>query len=88
VKELGVATGVPPGHNGLFAPRGLPANVRAALENTCRTIVKQEAVQKVMANTGQSLEYLDGVDFQAQTVADYKLKGELIKRLGLGMQQN
>jgi tripartite-type tricarboxylate transporter receptor subunit TctC len=88
VKELGVATGVPPGHNGLFAPRGLAADVRAALESTCRTIVKQEAVQKVMANTGQSLEFLGGADFQAQTVADYKLKGELIKRLGLGMLPN
>jgi tripartite-type tricarboxylate transporter receptor subunit TctC len=88
VKELGVATGVPPGHNGLFAPRRLVSDVRAALERTCRTTVKQEAVQKVMANTGQSLEYLDGADFHAQTVADYKLKGELIKRLGLGMQQN
>lgn len=86
VKELGVATGVPPGHNGLFAPRGLSADVRNALENACRMALKQEAVAKVMANTGQSIEYLDGAAFHAQTVADYKLKGELIKRLGLGMQ--
>ena len=39
-----------------------------------------------MANTGQSIEYLNGADFYAQTVADYKSKGELIKRLGLGAQ--
>ena len=27
---------------------------------------------------------MDGKQFQDQTVADYKFKGELIKRLGLG----
>ncbi|MPZ39666.1 MAG: hypothetical protein GEU95_16730 [Rhizobiales bacterium] len=85
VKDLGVTTSVPPGHNGLFAPRGLSANVRKALEDTCSTIVKQNAVLKVMANTGQSVEYLNGADFHAQTVTDYKSKGELIKRLGLGV---
>jgi len=86
VKELGVATGVPPGHIGLFAPRGLSTEVRNALEDTCRAIIKQEAVLKVMENTGQSIEYLSGADFHAQTAADYKSKGELIKRLGLGAQ--
>ena len=86
VKELGVATSVPPGHNGLFAPAGLPADVRNALEGACRTILKQDAVAKVMTNTGQSIEYLNGADFHAQTVTDYKSKGELIKRLGLGVQ--
>jgi tripartite-type tricarboxylate transporter receptor subunit TctC len=88
VKELGVAAGVPPGHNGLFAPRGLAPDIRTALENNCRSIVKQEAMQKVMANTGQSIEFLNGADFHAQTVSDYKSKGDLIKRLGLGVQQN
>lgn len=86
VKELGVKTSVPPGHNGLFAPRGLSADVRNALEGACRDAVKQEAIAKVMANTGQTIEYLNGADFHAQTVADYKSKGELIKRLGLAVQ--
>jgi tripartite-type tricarboxylate transporter receptor subunit TctC len=86
VKELGVATSVPPGHNGLFAPRGVPAAVQVALERACSAAVKQESTAKVMANTGQSVAYLNGADFQAQTVADYKSKGELIKRLGLGAQ--
>jgi tripartite-type tricarboxylate transporter receptor subunit TctC len=86
VKELGVAVGVPPGHNGLFAPRGLPPDVRDRLEQSCRTILKQDAVLKVMTNTGQTIEYLDSAAFHAQTVADYKSKGELIKRLGLGAQ--
>ena len=40
-KELGVATSVPPGHNGLFAPKGLPAEVKSALERGCANAVKQ-----------------------------------------------
>jgi tripartite-type tricarboxylate transporter receptor subunit TctC len=86
VRELGVKTSVPPGHNGLFAPAGISADVRKSLEAACRTALKQESIAKVMANTGQSIEYLSGADFHAQTVADYKSKGELIKRLGLGVQ--
>jgi tripartite-type tricarboxylate transporter receptor subunit TctC len=86
VKELGVKTSVPPGHNGLFAPSGISADVRKSLEAACRTALKHESIAKVMANTGQSIEYLSGADFHAQTVADYKSKGELIKRLGLGAQ--
>ena len=35
-KELGVTTSVPPGHNGLYAPKGLPAEVKAALERGLR----------------------------------------------------
>lgn len=87
VRELGVATNVPPGHNGLFAPHNLPAEVRNTLERTCRTIVHQDAAfLRVMTSTGQSVEYLNSADFHAQTVSDYKSKGELIKRLGLGVQ--
>jgi hypothetical protein len=35
---------------------------------------------------GQSIRYLSGAEFQAQTIADYRFKGELIQRLGLGAQ--
>jgi tripartite-type tricarboxylate transporter receptor subunit TctC len=82
--ELGVKTSVPPGQNGLYAPKGLPAEVKAALEKACATAVKSEGVLKVVGNTGTSIAYLDGKQFHDQTVADYKFKGELIKRLGLG----
>ncbi len=84
--ELGVKTAVPPGQNGLYAPKGLPADVKAALERGCANAVKSEGVLKVTGNTGQSIAYLDGQQFHDQTVADYKFKGELIKRLGLAAQ--
>jgi hypothetical protein len=35
---------------------------------------------------GQVLHYLTGAQFHALTTADYKFKGELIHRLGLGAQ--
>jgi len=43
-------------------------------------------VRQMIANTGQTIRYLDGAEFQAQTVADFKFKGELIRRLGLAAQ--
>ena len=82
-KELGVTTSVPPGHNGVFAPKGLPAEVKSALERGCANAVKSETVLRVTGNTGQAIVYLDSAQFEAQTRADYKFKGELIKRLGL-----
>lgn len=86
VAELGVKTTVPPGQNGLYAPKGLPAEIKAALERACVTAVKSEGVLKIASNTGQSIAYLDGTQFREQTVADYKFKGELIRRLGLAVQ--
>jgi tripartite-type tricarboxylate transporter receptor subunit TctC len=82
-KELGVAHSVPPGHNGVFAPKGLPAEVRAALEKACAAAVRSSAVAQATANTSQTIRYLTGAEFQAQTVADHQFKGELIRRLGL-----
>jgi tripartite-type tricarboxylate transporter receptor subunit TctC len=86
VRELGVATMVPPGHNGIFAPKGLPPDVRATLERACAEVVKGPIVQRAMTNTGQIVRYLTGKEFHALTAADYKFKGELIKRLGLTAQ--
>ena len=85
-KELGVTTSVPPGHNGLFAPKGLPAEVRDRLERACADALKHEAVLRAVNNTGMSFKHLNSAQFHAQTAADYKSKGELMKRLGLETQ--
>jgi tripartite-type tricarboxylate transporter receptor subunit TctC len=85
-KELGVATDVPPGHNGLYAPKGLPPAVRTGLEAACSKALTHDTVRQTVANTGQTVTYLTGADFQAQTAADFKFKGELIRRLGLATQ--
>jgi len=82
-RELGVTTSVPPGHNGIFAPRGLPADIRTALERACAEAVKSPVVQTTLEKSGQVLHYLTAAQFRALTVADYQFKGELIRRLGL-----
>lgn len=84
--ELGVKTSVPPGFNGLYAPKGLPADVRAKLEKACATAVTHDSVKKATTNTSQTVSYMTGAQFHDRTAADYKFKGELIKRLGLGNQ--
>ena len=85
-KELGVATPMVQGLNGIFAPRGLPANVREALETACAAAVRTEAVNRTTINAGQVIDYLTGLQFRDRVVADYAFKGELIKRLGLESQ--
>lgn len=85
-RELGAGSDVPPGHNGLYAPNGLPPALKAALERNCADAVKSGVVRQMITNTGQTIRYLSGADFQAQTGADYKFKGELIRRLGLAAQ--
>ncbi len=83
VKELGVPTSVPPGHNGLFAPRGIPEAVRTRLAGACANAAKSEAVVNALARAGQTVTYLTGAQFREQTIADYEFKGALIRRLGL-----
>jgi len=82
-KELGVAVSVPPGHNGVFAPKGLPKPVLARLEAACAAAVKSDIVQRSVANVGGLITYLSGEQFRAQTVADHAFKGEPMRKLGL-----
>ena len=84
--EFGVSTSVPPGYNGLYAPKGVPTEVTAKLQRVCAQSVAHESVAKVLAAAGQSVSYLDGPRFHDRTAADYTFKGELIRRLGLGGQ--
>jgi tripartite-type tricarboxylate transporter receptor subunit TctC len=85
-RELGVTTSVPPGHQGLFAPKGLRPEIRASLEGACANAIMRDVVRRTIDNAGLTITYLTGAQFQAQTVADYKFKGELIRRLGLAVQ--
>jgi len=85
-KELGVATSVPPGYNGIYAPKGLPSQVRKALQDACSKAVQNDTVARAIGNTGQVVRYLTGGQFEARTAADFTFKGELIRRLGLAGQ--
>lgn len=67
----------------MFAPKGIPPAVKASLESACASAMKSEAVINALANTGQTADYLDSNQFRDRILADYKLKGELVRRLGL-----
>ena len=83
VRELGVTNPLVQGLNGIFAPKGLPPATKTALEKACATAVKSDVVAKAMNNTSQVVAYLTGDQFRARAIADYKAKGDLIRRLGL-----
>jgi tripartite-type tricarboxylate transporter receptor subunit TctC len=85
-KELGVTNSVPPGFNGVYAPKGLSADVREALESSCAKAVESDAVRRTITDSGQSVGYLTGAQFHARAAADYAFKGELLRRLGLDRQ--
>ncbi len=86
-EEVGsVKIAIPPAHIGVFAPKNIPAPVRATLEKACETAVNSEGVRKAAKTTGQTLKYLNGAKFEQQTVADYNLKKQVIQQLGLGAQ--
>ena len=81
--ELGVAENVPPGFNGLYAPKGLPPPVLMTLQGACAKAMGAEVVTRAIANTGQAVAFMDGEAFRKRIVADYVWKGQLVQRLGL-----
>ena len=79
-KELGMPS-MPPGLNGLFAPKGTPRATLAALERACERAVQGESFRALAQKLSQRLAYLDGAQFAERARADSRYKGELIKAL-------
>jgi tripartite-type tricarboxylate transporter receptor subunit TctC len=80
--ELGMPS-MPPGLNGLFAPKGTPRAVMATLEKACEQAVASESFRAAAQRLHQRVAYLPGPVFAERTVADAKYKGELIRALGI-----
>ena len=74
---------MPPGLNGLFAPRGLPREVFSALEHACEQATKSESFQLAAKRLYQPVVYLNGAAFAERARADYRYKGELIRALNI-----
>ena len=83
--ELGMPS-MPPGLNGLFAPKGTPPAVLAKLEQACARAVQSDAFRAAAERLNQPVVYLNGADFAARALADYQYKGELIKALGIKVE--
>jgi tripartite-type tricarboxylate transporter receptor subunit TctC len=69
---------------GLYAPAGLPADVRKKLDDACMASIQSEAFQKVAKNTLQPDGFsADSAGFSANLDKDLAAKQKLLTELGL-----
>lgn len=85
VKELGYPV-VSSAFGGLFAPKGLPADIAKKIEATCQKVVADERFQRATRQASQEPVYRSGADFAQLLAADYAIKGEIVKRAGVKVQ--
>jgi tripartite-type tricarboxylate transporter receptor subunit TctC len=78
VTELGFPY-MPPGLNGLYAPKGTPADVLGKLERGCEQSIQGEKFRQVAGTLYQPIVYLNRADFTKRAQADYDFKGEVIR---------
>jgi tripartite-type tricarboxylate transporter receptor subunit TctC len=84
-KELGLPS-MPPGLNGLFAPKGTPKPVLAQLERACEQAVRSESFKTAAQRLNAQIVYLNGAAFRARAADDYRYKGELIRALDIRVE--
>jgi len=80
--ELGMPS-MPPGLNGLFAPRGTPREVLGALERACEQATRSDSFRTAAQRLNQPVVFLRGAEFAEVARKDFRYKGELIKALGI-----
>jgi tripartite-type tricarboxylate transporter receptor subunit TctC len=69
---------------GLFAPAGLPADIKGKLDDACMASMKSEAFQKVAKNTLQPADFMaDSAGFTRNIDQDLAEKQKLLTALGL-----
>ena len=84
-KELNLPS-MPPGLNGLFAPKGTPRAVLAQLERACEKAVQSDTFITPAKRMHAQIAYLGGAAFRARAIEDWRYKGELIRALDLRME--
>ena len=82
VKELGYDV-VNSAFGGVFAPRGVPADVAAKLEGACEKIVADERYRKAVVQASQQPVFRKGADFAKLLSDDYAIKGDIVKRANI-----
>lgn len=80
--ELGMPS-MPPGLNGLYAPKGTPPEILAALERACERAVQTESFRTAAQRLHQPVVFLGRAAFTERAKTDYRYKGELVRALGL-----
>jgi tripartite-type tricarboxylate transporter receptor subunit TctC len=83
VKEQGFDV-APLSIGGLYAPAGLPADIKKKLEDACITAKESEAFQRIVKNTLQPNDYFaDAAGFAANLAKDVTDKKRLLTELGM-----
>jgi tripartite-type tricarboxylate transporter receptor subunit TctC len=83
VKEQGFDVS-PLSIGGMFGPAGLPAEIKAKLENSCKTAVQSEPFQRMVKQTLQPADYFqDSAGFAANLAKDVEAKRRLLTALGM-----
>jgi tripartite-type tricarboxylate transporter receptor subunit TctC len=67
---------------GVFAPAGLPADVRDRITVGVRQAVQDPDFQKAMANVNTPINYREGRDFETFMNADAKRLAEVVQKMG------
>jgi tripartite-type tricarboxylate transporter receptor subunit TctC len=80
--ELGMPS-MPPGLNGLFAPKGTPPEILAMLERACEQATRSESFRAGAQRMHQPVVYLGSAAFAERARTDDRYKGELINLLGI-----
>jgi len=81
--EYGIAISANQGINGIFAPKGTPQHVIQVLRTACAKAVASASVQTIARRLHSTAAYLDAAEFSRAVREDYRIKGELIRRLNL-----
>jgi tripartite-type tricarboxylate transporter receptor subunit TctC len=68
---------------GLYAPKGTPRAIVAALEQACRVATESEAFNTFAKRLFQTTEFLPGAALHARNAEDSRAKERLIRELGL-----
>jgi tripartite-type tricarboxylate transporter receptor subunit TctC len=67
---------------GVFAPAGLPADVRDRITAAVRASTQDPEFQKAMANVNTPINYKEGRDFDVFLDTDTKRLAEVVRKMG------
>lgn len=72
-----------PAYLGLYAPKGTPGEVLAALRQVCPEAANAEAFKKVSDSIASPVDYADGAQYTRNVLQDQRFMSELINALGI-----
>src|SRR5690606_40786044 len=70
-----------PGFGGLYAPKGIPGEVRQKLAAACAEVVKTDNWKKIVERTDSVLAYLPGDEYAKRMAENTRDFGEVLKKL-------